>query len=77
MSSAYELVEKCVQCQASFSDVISLIDHVEKVHEHPLHPNCNVVSFDVCPRCGETFNDPVLMVKHVEDHGDSTKNFRG
>lgn len=71
-----ELVEKCLQCQARFSDVISLIDHVKKAHEHTLHPDCDA-PFDVFPERGETLRDSVLMVKHVEVHGDSTRNLRG
>lgn len=27
------LVERCLQCEAGFSDVNDLIEHVEKVHE--------------------------------------------
>ncbi|XP_020587018.1 zinc finger AN1 and C2H2 domain-containing stress-associated protein 16-like [Phalaenopsis equestris] len=63
-----EVMEQCLQCQASFSDVNDLINHVEKLHENGVQGGCDLVTVDVCPLCDKTFRDPVLLVDHVENH---------
>lgn len=70
-------VERCTQCQARFTDVTALIEHVEKVHERKVKeaPAPNRIIVDVCPRCSKAFRDPVLLVEHVEkDHRGFSKS---
>lgn len=67
-----ELMEQCLQCQARFSSVNALIDHVERAHEHSVLKSCAVVTIEVCPLCSKGFRDPVLLVEHVENHGNPT-----
>ncbi|XP_030515202.2 zinc finger AN1 and C2H2 domain-containing stress-associated protein 16 [Rhodamnia argentea] len=63
--------EECPQCGAKFSDVTSLIEHVEKVHESSGNrAPVRKVTIDVCPKCSRGFRDPIALVEHVErDHG--------
>ncbi|XP_020580052.1 zinc finger AN1 and C2H2 domain-containing stress-associated protein 16-like [Phalaenopsis equestris] len=67
-SGSGDLVERCIRCEARFTNVAALIEHVEKAH-----PSRVIV--DVCPRCSKAFRDPVLLVEHVEkDHGGFSKS---
>ncbi|KAJ4977976.1 hypothetical protein NE237_008756 [Protea cynaroides] len=69
-SSGIGHVEECPQCQAKFTSVTSLIEHVERVHESGSYQ----VTIDVCPRCSKGFRDPVSLVEHVEsEHGATSK----
>ncbi|XP_068653056.1 zinc finger AN1 and C2H2 domain-containing stress-associated protein 16-like [Aristolochia californica] len=62
--------EYCLQCQAKFSSVKALIEHVERVHEQGGRVGPKKVTIDVCPKCSRGFRDPVSLVEHVErDHG--------
>lgn len=69
------LMEQCLQCQARFSNVGDLIDHVEEVHEEDdgVHKGCAIVTIEGCPLCSKGFRDPVLLVEHVESHGNPTR----
>lgn len=74
-SAKGDLVERCIQCQARFTNVTALIEHVEKVHESKVKQTPNRVIVDVCPRCSKAFKDAVLLVEHVEkDHGGFSKS---
>lgn len=68
-------MEVCPQCNACFSSITALVEHVEEVHERG--SNCasaRDVTIDVCPRCSRGFRDPVALVEHVErDHRSSSK----
>ncbi|GMH20155.1 hypothetical protein Nepgr_021996 [Nepenthes gracilis] len=60
--------EVCPLCQASFSSVTALVDHVERVHESSSN-EARDVNIDLCPECRRAFQDPVALVEHVErDH---------
>ncbi|KAK6941835.1 hypothetical protein RJ641_027212, partial [Dillenia turbinata] len=63
--------EVCPQCNARFSSVTTLVEHVQKVHERSgFRSNVKKVTIDVCPKCSKGFRDPVSLVEHVErDHG--------
>ncbi|XP_049934496.1 zinc finger AN1 and C2H2 domain-containing stress-associated protein 16-like isoform X1 [Nymphaea colorata] len=67
-------IEQCLQCQARFSSVSKLIEHVEKAHERGSGRVAVGEILDVCPKCNREFQDPVSLVQHVErDHrGSST-----
>ncbi|URE14648.1 Zinc finger AN1 and C2H2 domain-containing [Musa troglodytarum] len=68
-SSSGKLVEQCVQCQARFSTVSALIEHVQRSHQQSSRAGGNRVTIDVCPKCSKGFRDPVALVEHVErDH---------
>lgn len=69
--------EQCPQCNAKFSSVTALVEHVEKVHEKGGKANhVNKVTIDVCPKCSKGFRDPVSLVEHVErDHGGTSKAY--
>lgn len=61
--------EECPQCQAQFSNLTLLIQHVERVHENASTQEM----LDICPKCGKKFRDPIALVNHVErDHGGSS-----
>lgn len=61
--------EECPQCQAQFSNLTLLIQHVERVHENASTQEM----LDICPKCGKKFHDPISLVNHVErDHGGSS-----
>lgn len=70
--------EVCPQCNAKFSSVTSLVDHVQKVHEKVGNSRgsgvLKQVVVDVCPKCSRGFRDPVELVQHVErDHGGTSR----
>ncbi|CAI0438286.1 unnamed protein product [Linum tenue] len=69
--------EECPQCGAKFASVMSLVDHVENVHEKKKKNQQSRVlklPVDVCPKCSKGFRDPVDLVDHVErDHGGTSK----
>ncbi|XP_072986828.1 zinc finger AN1 and C2H2 domain-containing stress-associated protein 16-like [Typha latifolia] len=74
-SNGGAFVEQCLQCQARFSTVSALIEHVERSHQNNAPPGRNRVTIDVCPKCSKGFRDPVLLVEHVErDHGGTSKS---
>ncbi|XP_047179533.1 zinc finger AN1 and C2H2 domain-containing stress-associated protein 16-like [Vigna umbellata] len=61
--------ESCTQCGVKFSSAISLVDHVQQVHESNGKP-VGVKKIEACPKCSGGFVDPVSLVEHVErDHG--------
>ncbi|CAL5420851.1 unnamed protein product [Camellia sinensis] len=63
--------ERCPQCNATFSSVTTLVEHVERVHERT---GVMKLSIDVCPKCSRGFRDPVALVEHVErEHGGTSK----
>ncbi|KAA8518182.1 hypothetical protein F0562_015656 [Nyssa sinensis] len=66
--SASGQVEQCPQCNAKFSSVATLVDHVEKVHERT---GVMKVTIDVCPKCSRGFRDPALT-----DHQPPVSCFR-
>lgn len=68
--------EACPQCDARFSSVTALVDHVKRVHENGTNrTGARKVSVDVCPKCSRGFRDPVSLVEHVEkDHGGSSRS---
>ncbi|XP_010241228.1 PREDICTED: zinc finger AN1 and C2H2 domain-containing stress-associated protein 16 [Nelumbo nucifera] len=68
-------VEECPQCQAKFTSVTALVEHVERVHEKGGNrAGIKKVTIDVCPKCSRGFRDPVSLVEHVErDHGGTSK----
>ncbi|XP_054787082.1 zinc finger AN1 and C2H2 domain-containing stress-associated protein 13 [Prosopis cineraria] len=69
-------MEQCPQCNARFSSVTYLVDHVQKVHERSSSRSRGApkVTIDVCPKCSRGFRDPVALVEHVErDHGGSSR----
>ncbi|XP_059668419.1 zinc finger AN1 and C2H2 domain-containing stress-associated protein 16 [Cornus florida] len=69
--SASGQVEQCPQCNAKFSSVTTLVDHVEKVHERT---GVMKVTLDVCPKCSKGFRDAVALVEHIErDHAGTSK----
>ncbi|KAG0475670.1 hypothetical protein HPP92_015356 [Vanilla planifolia] len=71
--SGGNLAEQCLQCQARFAHVNSLIEHVEKAHNQAVQAACTMEMIENCPKCNITFKDPVLLIKHVEkEHGDTT-----
>lgn len=64
------VVEVCVQCQARFSTILDLTEHVERVHGGGGIIGPKKVTIDVCPKCSRGFRDSVSLVEHVErDHG--------
>lgn len=66
--------EMCPQCGATFYNVATLIEHVEKVHEKGHNQNRVKVTVDVCPKCSRGFRDPVALVEHIErDHSGTSK----
>lgn len=72
-SSGNGLVEQCTQCQARFSTVAALIEHVERIHERGSRAGRSTVTIDACPKCSKGFRDPVQLVEHVERvHGGSS-----
>ncbi|KAF5737695.1 Zinc finger AN1 and C2H2 domain-containing stress-associated protein 16 [Tripterygium wilfordii] len=68
-------MEDCPQCGAKFSSVMTLVEHVEKVHEKKGNQgHVKKVTIDACPKCSRGFQDPVALVEHVErDHGGTSK----
>lgn len=67
--------EVCPQCNARFSSVTALVEHVQKAHEKS--NNCMGVrksTIDACPKCSRGFTDPVALVEHVEkEHGGTSR----
>ncbi|XP_022967880.1 zinc finger AN1 and C2H2 domain-containing stress-associated protein 11-like [Cucurbita maxima] len=68
-------VEQCPQCSAKFSLVLSLVEHIKKVHESGANrPGAKKVVIDACPKCSRGFIDPVALVEHIEkDHGGTSR----
>ncbi|XP_052176855.1 zinc finger AN1 and C2H2 domain-containing stress-associated protein 16-like [Diospyros lotus] len=68
-------VEQCPQCKATFSSVITLVEHVEKVHERSgSRTGFEKATIDACPKCSRGFVDPVSLVEHIErEHGGTSK----
>ncbi|KAF3776370.1 Zinc finger AN1 and C2H2 domain-containing stress-associated protein 16 [Nymphaea thermarum] len=54
-------IEQCLQCQARFSSVSKLIEHVEKVHERGSGRVAVGEILDVCPKCNREFQDPISL----------------
>ncbi|XP_021846550.1 zinc finger AN1 and C2H2 domain-containing stress-associated protein 11 [Spinacia oleracea] len=67
--------EMCPQCNARFSSVTKLVEHVQKVHERSNNRvGVRKSTIDACPKCSRGFTDPVALVKHVEkDHGGTSR----
>lgn len=74
-SSGISGAEVCPQCNARFSSVTMLVEHVEKVHgKSNDRAGVRKLTVDVCPKCSKGFRDPVALVEHVErDHGGTSK----
>lgn len=67
--------ELCPQCNAKFSSVTALVEHVQKVHERSNNRmGVKKPTIDACPKCSRGFTDPVALVEHVEkDHGGTSR----